>query len=70
MGKNTGKKQSALCKTDKGKLFRKTDRKLEPQYRYGKTKGRRNCPGKYKDAQLKKKKKVEERQREEWKFAE
>ena len=32
--------------------------------------GRKNYPGKYKDAQLKKKKKVEKRQREEWNFAE
>lgn len=31
--------------------------------------GRKNYPGKYKDAQLKKKK-MEDRQREEWNFAE
>ena len=32
--------------------------------------GRKNYPGKYKDAQFKKKKKMEDRQREEWNFAE
>ena len=64
-------KQSALCETDKGKLFRKMDRKQESQYRYGQRKDRKNYPDKYKDAQSrKKKKKVEERQREEWNFAE
>lgn len=62
-------KQSALCETDKGKLFRKMDRKQESHTDMGRERTERITQTNIKVLSLKKKKK-RRRDREEWNFAE